>query len=398
MRLVATDVAKRIDVSLDKTIKKDNQKGIMKFGSNNDYPQVIERIVLGSITGKSCRNIYAKFLIGKGFENQQINDIIIGYDERGKRIRLRDLLRLTANSLALFNGVFIHMDRNLLGEMANPSVIPFKDCRFANTDDRGYTAKVAVYDNWTKDNKTKFDKNKIQWYPVFSNDLKVIQTQIKSVGKDDYTGQVFFEFFDDEYLYPLSPFDSVYLDCDTEHQVAIYKNNMTRNGMTNKTIMRIAEPSNEDDKDDLEDEIKNWEGTDGTNTLVLYDDIDPETGEIKKTGAFAVDTIESNIDDKLFETWQKGLSDNIRKAVRSVPQTLIDIEESKLGTTSGDALIQATEFYNQMTLDDRENVSDLFKELFEKSNIKELRENRNWNIIPLKLYKAPENGNNTIVE
>ena len=37
-------------------------------------------------------------------------------------------------------------------------------------------------------------------------------------------------FFDPEYLYPLSMIDSVYLDCDTEAQISIFRNTEIRNG------------------------------------------------------------------------------------------------------------------------------------------------------------------------
>lgn len=40
-------------------------------------------------------------------------------------------------------------------------------------------------------------------------------------------------------LYPLSPFDSVYLDCDTEQQVDIYEPRFTK--VMAATALRVAE-------------------------------------------------------------------------------------------------------------------------------------------------------------
>jgi hypothetical protein len=70
----------------------------------------------------------------------------------------------------------------------------------------------------------------------------------------------------------------------------------------------------------------------------------------------------------------------------AIPAILIDYEESKLGTTSGEAIIQATNFYNAMTQDDRSKISDMFKELFENSAILGMAGNTNWKIKPLTLY------------
>ena len=44
--------------------------------------------------------------------------------------------------------------------------------------------------------------------------------------------------------------------------------------MTDKTVLRVAEPNNDEDRDELLDDIESWQGVDGSNTLVLTDEID----------------------------------------------------------------------------------------------------------------------------
>jgi hypothetical protein len=399
MKLALKDIAKRIVIKLDKTIKSTGVNGYMKFGDNNDYPQTIERLINSSITAKSTANIYAKFLSGQGFVNNAINDIVIGHDSKGKKITVRSLLRAVSESMANNNGSYLHVNLTLEGKIVNVRPVPFKYCRFASIDDNGYTAKIGVYENWEKDPDLKkgsgsiFDKTKIRWYNIFNNDINVIASQIKEAGKiEKFKGQIYFHFLDTNYLYPLSPFDTVSMDCDTEFQVSVFKNNMTRNGMVKKSIIRMVEPESEEDEIELQEEIKRWQGVDGDNTLVLYDEIDPESGELKKSGAFAVDTIDSNIDDKMFDGWQRDLANNIRKAVKALPAILIDYEENKLGTTSGEGIIQATNFYNAMTRDDRESISEMFKEIFSNFDNQTLASNQDWTIKELELY------GNTIIQ
>ena len=392
MKLGLSDISKRLSIKFDKSITADNVRGFMRFGENNDYPQKVERIINSSITAKSVANIYAKFLTGSGFE-EDINNVVVGKDSRGKDVTILRLLRHISTQISIHSGFYVHTNMTLEGKVTDVRPLPFKNCRFAEFDDLGYCSKVGVYDNWEKDPDNKkngktFDKTKIRWYHTFNNNDNVLASQIKELGGiEKHKGQLYFGFIDDQYLYPLSPFDSVLMDCDTENQVSIYKNNLTRNGMTDKTIIRVVEPSNKEEEEELANQVRNWQGSEGDNVLVLYDEIDPDSGELKTNGAFKVDSIPSSINDKLFEGWQKELSNNIRKAVKALPSILIDYEENKLGTTSGEAIIQAVNFYNSMTRDERSYLSECFNELFKKTAIKGLESVTNWNIKELRLYE-----------
>lgn len=399
MRLVKNEIDKRVDVRLDKSIKSDgnNNLGIMKFGENNDYPQIIERLVNGSITAKSISNIYSKFLTGKGFENEEINNQVIGVDSRGKSITISSLLRQVADSIAMFNGCYIHNNVNLSNDIVNSKLVPFKDVRFSKIDSVGYTAKLAVYKNWDKE--VKFDSKEISWFNVTTNNFDAFISQVNEVENiENYNGQIFFHFLDNQFIYPLSPFDPVYMDCDTESQISLFKNRQIRNGLLDKVVFRVQSPSTDSDRQDLHNGIRSFIGADGDNVLILEDEIDPSTGEIKKAGAFVIDKIESSINDKLFESWEKALMNNIRKANKALPSVLIDYDESKLGSTSGEGITQAVNFYNAMTFDDRQSISEMFKEIFSRSINPVLRSNTNWTIKELSLYKVNETSTMTFVK
>src|SRR5690606_25752152 len=133
-----------------------------------------------------------------------------------------------------------------------------------------------------------------------------------------------------------------------------------RNGFTKKLLARIAAESDEE-FDKIADAIKKMLGADGDNAVMLEADVDPATGKISKDNDLALDYIDSSINDKLFENWEKNLANNIRKSVLAIPAVLIDYEESKLGSTSGEAIIQATNFYNAMTQDYRALISQSFR-------------------------------------
>lgn len=394
-RLLKVEIDKSLTVKLDRSIKADGVNGYMQFGVGNDYPEVIERIVNNSVTAKAAANVYAKFLTGGGFENEQINNIPVAVDSRGKKITLRNLLSSAAYSVSRNNGFYFHCNMSLERKISTVKLVPFKYCRFAKLDDRGYTAKIGVYDNWQKDKDVKFNKDKIVWYNIYNLEPKAFAAQVKAAGTiGKFKGQIYFQFFDNTYIYPLSPFDPVYMDADTEYQIQLFKNRTIRNGMMDKTVFRVEEPNNKTEEEELTADIKKFLGPDGDTAMIMTDQIDPTTGEIKKSGAFAIDSIKSNINDKLFENWEKSLANNVRKSMAAIPAILLDYEESKLGTTSGEAIIQATNFYNAMTQDDRTQLQESFAEIFRNSAIPELAGNENWSIKPLNLY---DNGTTTVI-
>jgi hypothetical protein len=367
MRLLINELDKRATIKLNKNIKVGNTNGIMDFGDNNDYPQIIERIFNESISATSIANIFAKFLVGKGFENPLINNQVIGKDIRGTYVHIAETIDMVAKEV---------------------KHIPFKYCRFTKKDDTGYCAKVAVYDNWEKDSIQKFEKEKINSYPIWNKSKEAFDSNIQACGGfEKFTGRVNYLFFDNQYLYPLSPIDTVYMDSDSEAQISIFKNNQLRNGFLDKTILRVQPPSTEKEREEFISNIKKSLGVDGDPVLTLEDEVD-ENGEIKKTGAFALDTLKSTINDKLFENWEKSLRNNIRIAYWALPALLVDYEESKLGTTSGEAINQAVKFYNAITKDFRSEISEFFKEIFSNFDNDILANNQNWDIKELELYAS----------
>lgn len=385
-KLISKEIDKRVEIKPTKLIKRvdDGVNGLMYFGTHNDYPQLMEKLINGSVTAKACANVYSKFLAGAGFEVGGLNKIIVGKDARGKDITVQKFLRQVTKSLSKNSGAYIHLNYNREGKIVNVHLKPFKYCRFALTDDTGYAAKIMVYENWDKDSNIKYDpKNKAVSFNVFNPGA--VKEQIKKAGDmDKYKGQIYFLFTDDEYLYPVSLFDEVYLEMDTEAQLALFRNRQTRNGFFKKTIIRIQESLGEDQKKELADNARASLGADGDGLWIIEDELN-ENGEFSNAQGFAVSQLDSNLDDEKFQNWDPKISNNIRKAAKGMPAVLIDYEENKLGTTSGEALIQATNYYNAITQDDRTEVEEAFAEIFKNFNDPTLANNTNWRIKPLSI-------------
>jgi hypothetical protein len=393
-RLVNSEVDKRIVIRPNKTIKKTDEgvNGLMFFGENNDYPQLMEKLINGSVTAKTSANVYAKFLAGAGFENEKINKIEVGTDARGKKITVQSLLRDFTKSLSRNQGSYIHCNFNLDIKIVNVHLKPFKNCRFAIPDDTGYNAKVVMHDNWEKDKDKKYKSKDVKNFNVFNVNEKAFIAEIdEAKGIDNYKGQIFFLFTDNEYFYPLSNYDEVYLDCDTESQMALFKNRQCRNGFFKKTILRIQESLTKERKAGLAESARASLGVDGDGLWIIEDEVGEDGGFSDSTG-FKFEQLDSDLEDDRFKEWPKELANNIRKAAKGVPAILIDYEDNKLSGTSGEAIIQATNFYNAITLDDRVEVEEAFEEIFKNFDNEVLASNTNWKIKPLNLIEQQKDG------
>lgn len=404
MRIYNSEVDKSMRIKLNRTVKDEIEgvHGLQTFGLKNNYPQTIESLVSNSVTANAVIDIFIKFIVGLGFVDQKLNDVVVGKDFRGKKITLHRLLREVAQSIAINNGYYLHVDysidNNLNYETTKVFLIPFKNCRFPKADDQGYTAKVLVYDNWDKENETrKYNKTEIKNYHVFDTDN--ISKQIGSIENiSKFKGQVFFSFLDNRFTYPLSPFDPAYLDMDTEYNVSLFRNREIRNGFTPKTIARFT-PSNslptpeENERADEEKANKFNEllGADGVRFTVIADESLEDNGNVKSGSGIVFDNIETSIKADLFDTYDKGLQQNIRKAGWNVPQIFIDPDFSGLGNVSGEVFKQATNIYNELTQYVRDVIAQDFKEVFASSNKEKLR-NADFKIKELETYKLATNG------
>lgn len=386
MRLKNLEISERIEVRLDKSMADDTSTGIITYGLENDYPQIIEKLLYGSQTAKAVSKIYGKFLAGSGFVDTTIGTIIVGHDIKGKEITLDSIRIDVAKNIARFNGVYLHANFNLKGEVSgdfSTSVLSFKDYRFSTKDSRGYCSRIAKHTNWSKKRNVTpvFNKADISWFNAFNPKQAIIDLQALKKG-EKYKGQIYYYFLDDEYFYPLSPFDSVYLDMDTEFQMQLYKNRQIRNGFAKKTVMRVPPYANQDDKLIDETNFKKFLGADGDNALLLQCEVD-ENGEITNKD-FKFETLETNIDADIFINWENTIPNNIRKAASGMPQILIDFDSGKQAPASGELLKTAFDSYNAYVKDERTQVSECLKNFFKYHENATLR-NADFTINPIQL-------------
>ncbi len=381
---------------LNKIPKFDKRSGIYNNGVDNNYPELVESVIANSVTALRCKNTMASFISGKGF-GDDLNKIIIN---ESKGTTLLQFAQDIADSIAEHNGVFIHMNWNANIEVTDFDVLSFSNCRVGKKDDNSYSGKIKVCDDWNDKNAEK-NSRIIDVYNPLEN---VINSQAeKAGGFKKYNGQVYYFKFG-KYTYPLAPIHPCIEDADSEKRASIYKNTSLRKGFFGKTLV-VTKPlidpllDKENDKDEYENQvserdvfrktIKKFVGAENVDG-VMHLELEMQSDEIDKEILFK--NIESNIDDKLFAFTEDSVGDNICTAYK-MPHILIRPKDSGLFASSGELIMQAKQYAQDETNDERMILEEIINRLMSRF----VKPQKGLKIIPLIEKQTPnvdnENGN-----
>lgn len=191
------------------------------YDIDNLYPERIDRLINASGTATSCTSIYQDFLMGEGFVDESLNDLVI--NRRGET--LLDLLELITYDFSRFNGFAVKVDYNMLLEVSGLTHVDFKYCRLGLPDSANYINQILVHNNWEQDyNKTRKPYEKPKYYDRYNPIDSVIAAQIKrDKGIRQFKGQIFY-WTPRRQSYPLAPLDAVIEDVETDAQTKYFKN------------------------------------------------------------------------------------------------------------------------------------------------------------------------------
>jgi hypothetical protein len=343
-------------------------------GHDNQYPERIDGIINNSVTSKMATNLMIQYLLGRGYG--EMDNFIVNADGT-KLIRFADDL---ANSKVRQRGAFIAVQWNANYEIVGLKVLPFSSCRVGKKDNRDYNGKILVCQDWSKPDTAKA-------YDVYNPNHAVIDQQVKVAGGwDKFKGQILFVNDDNEYIYPLSRVDSVLNDADNEYQISVYKNRILRKGFFGKTIVvtrplfddnefprfildadgnQVPNPERirvESEADKFKETIKSFLGAENADG-VFFTETD-FAGE-KLEDAIMFKNIESNIQPDLFEKIEVSTRNNILVAFNNIPNILVQAQ-SGLFSQSGEAFVQAKEFFWENTQKERDDMETTLNDLMKR--------------------------------
>ena len=364
MRVSATKTAPRVERNIYITSKK-----IKGYGTNNDYPQKVLEIVNSSGTGKTCMDIYVKFVEGAGFTDQILADTILNVNGE----TANSLLNKFAKDLENFNGFACLVKYNGMGFPYEYYNVPFEHCRLEIKSSGEYTGKIAIHTDWTNLTGKVFRMSDVQFINHF-DPLKVQSEMTESGGPEKYLGQVLYFTVDGDFEYPLCPYDPVVTDMLTEESCSTVKyRNAKHNFLHAGMLIRkgrkphtlsdgSTDPNDPYNIEQTESAlmIKKWQGDENAAKILIVDiDADEEKPEI-------VPFVTNNY-DRQYEHTEKTVKENIG-SMFIIPPVLRGID---VGTGFGSELIQnAYQFMNSVTGNERRILSEAFQKLMEFYMIK----------------------------
>jgi len=342
VKATVTKVEKRI------IVKERRVEGILSYDTDNNYPNRVKDIVSNSGMGKACLLLYKKFIFGKGFEDQKLAVLPVNrWGDTANKV-----LSKCADNLAWYGGFAIHVNYNADYKITDISHISFATIRKASNESEN-AGMFAVHKDWGLKYVKKTDINFID---AFNPDPTVIQAQVERAGGwNSYKGQIFYYSGTDD-QYPLTTYDAVLEDMQTDSQAKTYKfRNVTTSFMASHILfvdkMEADESeTNGNERNLMVDGIKDFQGADDAQKIMIIERSHPDQ-------KFELQKVDQQTGDKQFEWTENSTRDNIRQAF-FIPSVLIMQTAGKLGTA--DEIIDATKYYNSITDDERLTLESSF--------------------------------------
>lgn len=372
-KATVTKVDKRI------TVNERRFNGILNYDIDNNYPSRVRDIVANSGMGKTCVNLYKKYIFGEGFEDADFSKAAL--NDLG--ITAESLLKKFADDFGYNGGYTVHVNYNALYEISEINFQPICNVRFTTAENKKYPNMYAVYKNWCE---RSIDEKKIKFIYKFNPDPKAISSQVDHCGGwEYYTGQIFY-YSPLENQYPLAMYDAVLEDMQTDSQAKTYKfRNITTSFLASHLLITDKYESGEaDDKagdrraaTEKENMIENLEEFQGADNVGKIMHVEKETPD----QTFTLQKIDQQQGDKLYEWTENSTRDNIRQAFLQ-PAVLLMNTPGKLGTSK--EIVDATNYYNAVTKDERQQLEETFRILMSFFHDQSLNKETNFYILPRK--------------
>ena len=250
--------------------KEDTQKGYIKYGKDNLYPQELIRLYNEHPEHRAIVNRKARYIWGKGIKavNEQdtikVNAFIDSFNrfetlnEQGKRI---------STNFELFNGVYVQVITNLLGTPIEFYVLDSANCRLSECQKKLYYSK-----NWNRNTKP----SEIQVLDKFSKDCGA---GTFFIDFKYYTASVNYI----SSVYPTPIYQSVVNEINTDVDISTFNSNYVANGFSAGTIISFfnGHPTDEQIADIKARFDSTYSGeSNAGKTLITHNDNDGKAPEV----------------------------------------------------------------------------------------------------------------------
>lgn len=250
------------------TFSEDN-KGYIKYGKDNLYPQELVRLFNEHPEHRAIVNRKARYIWGKGLKAvNEVDKIKVDtfIDNFNRKETLNQTGKKVSLNTELFNGVYVEVITNLQGQPIEMYFLNSANCRISECETKLYFCK-----NWNKNTQSK---------------------DIKCINKFENNGTAGTFFIDFKYytasasklesVYPIAQYQSIVNDINTDVDISTFNKNYVASGFSVNKIINFfnGQPSDEM-VHSIERTFKGtYTGENGESLMITHSDRDDKAPEV----------------------------------------------------------------------------------------------------------------------
>lgn len=250
------------------TFSEDN-KGYIKYGKDNLYPQELVRLFNEHPEHRAIVNRKARYIWGKGLKAvNEIDQIKVDtfIDNFNRKETLNQAGKKVSLNTELFNGVYVEVITNLQGQPIEMYFLNSANCRISECETKLYFSK-----NWNKNTQAK---------------------DIKCINKFENNGTAGTFFIDFKYytasasklesVYPIAQYQSIVNDINTDVDISTFNKNYVSSGFSVGKIINFFNGMPTDEMaHSIERSFKGtFTGENGESLMITHSDRDDKAPEV----------------------------------------------------------------------------------------------------------------------
>ena len=270
------------------TFSEDN-KGYIKYGKDNLYPQELVRLFNEHPEHRAIVNRKARYIWGKGLKAvNEIDTIKVDtfIDNFNRKETLNQAGKKVSLNTELFNGVYVEVITNLQGQPIEMYFLNSANCRISECETKLYFSK-----NWNKNTQAK---------------------DIKCINKFENNGTAGTFFIDFKYytasasklesVYPIAQYQSIVNDINTDVDISTFNKNYVSSGFSVGKIINFFNGQPTDEMiHSIERSFKGtYTGENGESLMITHSDRDDKAPEV-------VDVSVNDLSEKFLFTSKRAM-------------------------------------------------------------------------------------------
>ena len=321
-------------------IKVDRNYEIIKYGDNNNYPELLLELLASSGLHRSIVDKKVSMILGKGLDlevNEKTQEFILHpnpYED------LMSIMEKRTWDLETFGGFYLQIIWNPNDDTINEIYhMQYDRMRVSKPNEFGFAETAFFYDDLTLPVDHFYDIQNTISFPIFSENVDKSEPQIFHAFKYTPTNK----------YYGAACYEGSTLDIQTYSEVSNFNNsNLKNNFSPGFLILFSGQPPSEELQDSIVQELRvKYAGTENTGTpLLFFLEEGMDAPEIKP--------MEVSDLDKQFAQLIKQIIDNIVVS-HQIPRQVVGLATAgSLGSSK--EMLEATQIFKSSYIEPQQNV------------------------------------------